>query len=158
MPAAEGTPARLHYSERLYTPWWWYPIALGVAAVLAAEFRIADQSLTVWIPFGIMLPGSLVIVWLMGRQRIEVDDVELRVRDAHLPLWAVQSVLPLPTETLRKLVGRFSDPASFVSTRPWIGPGVQILLNDPDDPTPYWVVSTRRPERLATALREALAK
>jgi hypothetical protein len=25
-------------------------------------------------------------------------------------------------------------------------------LNDPDDPTPYWLISTRRPKRLAAAL------
>jgi hypothetical protein len=26
------------------------------------------------------------------------------------------------------------------------------VLDDPDDPTPYWVVSTRHPEKLATAI------
>jgi hypothetical protein len=153
MPTRPDRPATSGYRERLTTPWWWYPVGLAVAAVLAAEFRIADEHLTVWIPFGVMLPGACLIVWSMGRQQVVVDDTELRIREAHLPRWAVESVIPLDAGTLRKLVGRFGDPAAFVATRPWIGPGVQIILADPDDPTPYWIVSTRHPEELARALR-----
>jgi hypothetical protein len=32
---------------------------------------------------------------------------------------------------------------------------VRIDLADPDDPTPYWFVSTRHPERLVAALERA---
>jgi len=39
--------------------------------------------------------------------------------------------------------------------RPWIGGAVQVLLDDPADPTPYWVVSTRHPVELAEALLAA---
>jgi hypothetical protein len=38
--------------------------------------------------------------------------------------------------------------------RAWIGTAVQVLLDDPADPTPFWVVSTRHPVELATALLE----
>jgi hypothetical protein len=51
------------------------------------------------------------------------------------------------------VVGREGDPAAFVSIRPWIGPGVQVWLDDEDDPTPYWVVSTRHPEQVVRAVR-----
>jgi hypothetical protein len=34
-----------------------------------------------------------------------------------------------------------------------VGPAVRIEVVDPDDPTPYWVISTRRPEDLIAALR-----
>ena len=47
--------------------------------------------------------------------------------------------------TLRRVVGREGDPAAFVSIRPWIGPGVQLWLDDPEDPTPYWVISQPAP-------------
>jgi hypothetical protein len=153
IPARPEHQSSPRFSERLSTPLWWYPIGLGIAAILAAEFRIADHTLTVWIPFGILLPGSLLIIWSMGRQKVEVDDQQLRIRDAHLPLAVIETVVPLDATTLRRLVGRYGDPASFISTRPWVGPGIQIILDDPEDPTPYWVISTRRPEALAAALR-----
>jgi hypothetical protein len=32
---------------------------------------------------------------------------------------------------------------------------VQVWIDDPEDPTPYWVVSSRQPARLVEALRGA---
>jgi hypothetical protein len=39
--------------------------------------------------------------------------------------------------------------------RPWVRGAVQVVLDDPADPTPFWVVSTRDPVRLATVLLDA---
>jgi hypothetical protein len=149
---AGQTPEVTDYRERLRTPWWWYPVALGVAAILAAEFHIADESLTDWIPYCTLLPFSVAIVWWLGRSELRVSDGELRVRGAHVPLRYISGATSLDARTMRRLVGRDGDPAAFVSIRPWIGPGVQILLDDADDPTPYWVVSTRRPRQLVELL------
>jgi hypothetical protein len=160
--SSDGTPAEqvggsptVSYRETLRTPWWWYPVALGIAALLAAEFRIGGIDLTVWIPFGTLLPLSVVLVWLLGRGRLEVSGGELRVRGAHLPLRYVSGAIALDAATLRRVVGREGDPAAYVSIRPWIGPGVQVWLDDADDPTPYWVVSSRYPDRVVSAVRAA---
>jgi hypothetical protein len=143
------------YRERLHTPWWWYVVGVGVASILAGEFRVAGAHLTVWIPFGTLIPLAIVIVWWLGRATLEVADGELRVRGAHVPLQYVSGAVALDQATLRRVVGREGDPAAFVSIRPWIGPGVQVWLDDEDDPTPYWVVSTRHPDRLVRAVRAA---
>ena len=90
-----------------------------------------------------------------GHNRLEISGGELRVRGAHLPLRFVSGAVALDAATLRRVVGREGDPASFISIRPWIGPGVQVWLDDPDDPAPYWVVSSRRPDRLVEVLRSA---
>jgi Protein of unknown function (DUF3093) len=141
------------YRERLHTPWWWYPVGLAVAGVLAGEFHIVDVRLTDWIPFGILLPLSVLIVWSLGRIELRISDGELRIRGAHLPLRYISGAVALDPRTLRRVVGREGDPAAFVAIRPWIGPGVQVWLDDPEDPTPYWVVSSRHPERVLAALR-----
>jgi hypothetical protein len=39
--------------------------------------------------------------------------------------------------------------------RPYVKTAVEITLADPDDPVPYWLVSTRHPQRLAAAMQEA---
>jgi hypothetical protein len=153
-PRAVGNAGRT-YSESLRTPWWWYLVAVGVASILAAEFHIAGLSLTDWIPFGTLVPLSIIIVWWIGHTRLEIVDGELRIRGAHLPLQYVSGAVALDAATLRRVVGREGDPASFVSIRPWIGPGVQLWLDDPDDPAPYWVVSTRQPHRVVEVLRKA---
>jgi hypothetical protein len=161
-PGTDGTPVDganapgpVAYGETLRTPWWWYLVAIGVACLLAAEFHISGLRLTDWIPFGTLVPLSVVLVWWMGRGRLEVVDGELRIRSAHLPLQYVSGAIALDEATLRRVVGREGDPAAFVSIRPWIGPGVQVWVDDEDDPTPYWIVSSRHPERVVTAVRAA---
>ncbi len=47
------------------------------------------------------------------------------------------------------------DARAWTVVRGWIDPVVRIPLSDPDDPVPYWLVSTRRPEQLVAALDEA---
>lgn len=44
------------------------------------------------------------------------------------------------------------DARAFTLFRGWVDPVVRIDLTDPDDPAPYWLVSTRRPEELRVAL------
>jgi hypothetical protein len=154
VPVGDTTkPAPTGYRETLRTPWWWYLVSVGVACLLAGEFHIAGFGLTDWIPFGTLVPLSVLLVWSLGRSRLEIADGELRVRGAHLPLQYVTGVVALDERTLRRLVGREGDPAAYVSIRPWIGPGVQLWLDDEDDPTPYWVLSTRHPQRLVAVLR-----
>jgi hypothetical protein len=141
------------YRERLRTPFWWYLVALFVASLIAAEFRVAGYHLTVAIPFATLLPLSVVIVWSMGHSTLQISDGEVRVRGAHIPLRNISGVVGLDARTLRRVVGREGDPMAFVSIRPWIGPGVQLWIDDPEDATPYWVLSTRKPERLVPLLR-----
>ena len=81
-----------------------------------------------------------------------VDQTQLHVDDAHLPLQVIGSVTVVDAAARRDLLGQDADPVAFVILRPWIPRGVRIDLADPDDPTPYWFVSTRHPERLAAAL------
>lgn len=150
-----GARTGVVYRERLATPWWWYVVAVAVACLLAGEFHISGLHLTDWIPFGTLVPFAIVVVWWLGRSSLEISDGELRVRDAHLPLTYVSGVVALDAATLRRVVGREGDPAAYVSIRPWIGGGVQLWVDDEDDPTPYWLLSSRHPEQLVKAVRAA---
>jgi hypothetical protein len=155
--APGGVPdaSAVAYREALRPPWWWYLVGLGVASLLAGEFHVSGLRLTDWIPFGTLLPLSALIVWSLGRSVLEISGGELRIRGAHLPLDAVSGAVALDDRTLRRVVGREGDPAAFISIRPWIGPGVQLWLDDPDDPTPYWVVSSRHPSQVVALVRAA---
>ena len=91
-------------------PLWWYAVGMFVAALLAAEFRIAGVDLTVWLPFAVLLPLSCVIVWSFGRGALEISGGEVRIRGAHLPLRYVSGAVALDERTLRLVVGREGDP------------------------------------------------
>ncbi|MEV1287055.1 DUF3093 domain-containing protein [Micromonospora sp. NPDC049679] len=143
------------YAERLTLPWWLWLCALGLAALLAAEVWMGAPGVRAWLPFALFLPLTCVALWRLGRIRIAVVGDQLEVDDARLPTRFVADAIPLDVSGRREVLGVGADPLAFVVQRPWIGGAVQLVLNDPDDPTPYWVISSRHPVRLATAILAA---
>jgi hypothetical protein len=142
------------YTERLTVPWWSWPATLAATAMLAAELAIGAFALRQPLTFAVAgLVGAAGLVAL-SRIRIRVSD-ELRVDDAKLPLSVVTGVATVNAEERRELLGVEADPLAFVILRPWISGGVRIDLDDPADPTPYWYVSSRHPDRLAAAIEAA---
>lgn len=147
----------MRYRERLWVPWWWWPLGLGLAAVLATEVNIGVRTLPDWLPYAVLAAVAAgVLLWL---SRVEVrvvgagDDVELLAGEAHLPASVVARSAAVPRTAKSAALGRQLDPAAFVLHRTWVGPMALVVLDDPDDPTPYWLISTRRPEQVIAALR-----
>jgi DUF3093 family protein len=140
------------YDERLRVPVWWWGVGAGIAAILAVEVHLADRDLPPWI--GVV--PALIVVGLflaaLGRIRIRVSGGRLYVSDATLPLRYVSEIAPLDAAGKRRLLGPEGDPAAFVVQRAWAPGAVYLRLDDPDDRTPYWLVSTRHPEQLARAV------
>lgn len=152
-PAAPGSP----YGERLSVPWWWWPGGLLVAVLLAAEVHMGYPGVRAWLPYVLITPLAVAaLVWL-GRLRVGVGTggdgaPELRAGAAHIPVRLIGRVDVATGEGKRTALGPDLDPDAFVVHRPWIGSIVRLEVLDPDDPTPYWVVSTRHPKRLLAAL------
>lgn len=57
-----------------------------------------------------------------------------------------------------KILGPDIRPLDFRIVRGWISTGVEVPVIDPDDPTPALVLSLRRPEDFALALKAAQKK
>ncbi|HEY2041622.1 MAG TPA: DUF3093 domain-containing protein [Jatrophihabitans sp.] len=178
-PVVAGT---VHYTERLRTPWWWYPMAIVVAVLLGFEFALAVSGWIGWIPLIILLPVCVLIVWRFSSGRVRLIGSTVSAGDELLDLSQVSQAIGLSATELRRLVGRHADPTAFVFIRSWVGPGVQLVLqpgaahggdqhgeqdeqdeqstedvaeqSDPADIVPYWVVSTRHPDRLLASLAE----
>ncbi|MFU8871377.1 DUF3093 domain-containing protein [Micromonospora sp. SL4-19] len=160
MSSSSSTPAASvaaapEYAERLRLPWWAWPAGLAFTGLLAAELWMGAAGVRAWLPFVLLLPATVAVLGWLGRIRVAVRDGELRVDDARLPVRYVSDVVPLDAAGRREVLGVGSDPLAFVVQRPWIGGAVQVVLDDPADPTPFWVVSTRRPVELAAAILTA---
>lgn len=153
MAPASSHPAP--YAERLSLPWWLWLGAGGLAALLAAEIWLGAGGARAWVPFAAILPAVAAALWWLGRIRIAVHGDELLVDDARLPVAVVADALALDAAGRREVLGVGAHPYAFVVQRPWIAGAVQVVLADPDDPTPYWVVSSRHPVRLAQAILAA---
>ncbi|MBM7861937.1 DUF3093 domain-containing protein [Lentzea nigeriaca] len=141
------------FRERLYvTPWIW-PLPLLAAGLLAAEVHMGFPGVRSWLPYVILLPLTVVLIVRMGSTKVEVSGGELKAGDAHIPLNLLGDVEIIAPEDRRKAMGPQLDPAAYVVTRGWVKPLVRVTVNDPADPTPYWMISTRRPEELVAAIK-----
>jgi len=137
-------------------PLWWYLPALGLAVLLGAEVHMGYPGIRSWIGYAITIPLCIgALVWL-GHVRVRVtgdeEGGELRAGEARLPLRYVGHVDVVPRDGKQAALGPELDPAAFLMHRAWIGPVVRIEVTDPDDDTPYWIVSTRDPDALVEAL------
>lgn len=141
------------YRERLYVTWWIWPLPLLAAGLLAAEVHMGFPGVRSWLPYVILLPLTIVLIVRMGSTKVEVADGELRAGEAHIPLALLGDVEIIAPQDRRKAMGPHLDPAAFVVHRGWVKPLVRVRVNDPEDPTPYWVISTRHPEELVAAIK-----
>ncbi len=157
-----AAPQVVRYSERLWVPWWWWPPGLALAGLIALEVNQGVRALPNWVPFAVLLPvAATVLLWLSktevriisGGTDHPAGETELWVGDAHLPVSVISRSAEVPRSAKSAALGRQLDPAAYVLHRAWVGPMVLVVLDDPDDPTPYWLVSCRHPDRVLSALR-----
>lgn len=105
-----------------------------------------------------LLPTVLVAWWFIATTPvIRVDDLVLRAGRARLPLAFVGDVAVLDRAQARLVRGPRAHPLAYTLIRSWVPTAVVVTVADPQDPHPYWYVSTRRPEALAAALLSARA-
>ena len=146
------------YSERLWVPIWWWAAGLALAVLLAAEVHMGAPGVRAWLPYVVLIPLFAWALYAFSRLRVDVvagpdsTGVELRVGGAHLPLDVASKAAIVPATAKSAALGRQLDPLAFVQHRTWVKQMVIVVLDDPNDPTPYWLVSTKRPEALLAVL------
>ncbi|HET6211156.1 MAG TPA: DUF3093 domain-containing protein [Jatrophihabitans sp.] len=153
--AGAGSPAG--YVERMRTPWWWYPAGALVGVLLGAEFAFIIPAWLTWLPIVLSVLLAVLVVWRLGSATVRVRDGELVAGERSLPVRRIAQAIDLSPTELRRVVGRHGDPLAHNFVRSWIGPGLQLVLTDrptEDDriPEPYWLISTRHPDRVIAAI------
>jgi Protein of unknown function (DUF3093). len=138
------------YRERLWPgPGLWICcLVAGAALGLVVWPASAPLAPVVGVLTTLLLFGCLVL----ASPVVEVAEGELRAGRAHIPLDQLGSREALDAEATRAALGPDLDARAFVLVRGWVPSGVRLEVVDPRDPTPYWFVSTRRPDRLLAAL------
>jgi len=109
-----------------------------------------------WIPpviYAVFIAAVAGFLLTWGATTIEVADGTLRAGGAELPLDRTSEVVPLDEKQAALLRGPRADPAAHLMLRPYLKRAVYIRLADPGSSgVPYWLVATRHPAELATAI------
>jgi hypothetical protein len=142
------------FRERLAVPIIWWVLAglfslsvlVAVGAYLGPAWGLGTSVATLLMAVAIF--GSAAIV-------ISVDEQEVRVGRATIEHAYIATCRALNAEETRRRTGVEADARAHLALRPYIKTTVEITLDDIEDPVPYWLISTRHPQRLAAALQDA---
>lgn len=143
--------SKSEFAERINWPSWLW-------AFLAV--MVGSMYLTIWAPFGhlsatiISLLIVISLIYTAKKTALEIVLINewLYIGDAKIQCKYIKKVSVLDRNQFIKLRGPDSDPAAFNATRFWVTTGVKIELNDKNDPTPYWLVSSKKARLFAAKL------
>lgn len=141
------------YRERLWASAWVY---LATALVIPASLLVFwPINIQVGIIVGLVLYAGCVALLILSSPAVIVTERELIAGGARIPRELIGEVSSYrePEATLER--GQRLDARAWLLIRGWIGPVVKIANLDPRDPAPYWLVSSRHPDRLDAALSAA---
>ena len=154
-PPDAAASGRVVYRERLTPPVWGWLLAPLWASTLGIAYGYAINAPVGWtVGLGLMAV-ALFAIWRMSAV-VELTAGALRAGRATLPIAAMREAIALDAASARLKRGTGADPRAYVLLRGWVALAVIVELDDPVDPTPYWYVSSRRPDVLATAIGEAI--
>jgi hypothetical protein len=138
------------YRERLWpAPWVFLATALVIPASLLVFLPISPVA---GIIVAVVLYGAIVGVLVLTTATLEVTPEEFRAGRARIERRHLGAATPFEGAEATAERGVRLDARAWLLVRGWIPGVVRVELDDPADPTPYWVVSTRNPSGLAAAL------
>jgi Protein of unknown function (DUF3093) len=142
------------FRERLTVPVVWWVLAglfalsvlLAVGAYLGPVWGAGTTVATLLMAAAIFASAAIVV---------SVDTDQIRIGRASIEHAYIAGCRALDADETRRRAGVEADARAHMVLRPYVKTAVEITLDDPDDPVPYWLVSTRHPQRLAAAMQGA---
>jgi hypothetical protein len=143
------------YREKLWpAPWLFISTALVIPASLLVFLPISQLA-------GIVTAAVLYLgcvgLLLLSAPTLEVTKDQIVAGKARLPMAVVGSAEAFGGDEARLERGQRLDARAWLMIRGWIDPVVRVELVDEHDPTPYWLLSTRRPQAVVDAIAKAKA-
>lgn len=104
------------------------------------------------IPVAVGLYVLVALIFFALSPVIQVGNGELRAGRAAIPVSLIGAVEPLGADALRDAIGPGADARNYMVVRGWIHRGLKLEITDESDPTPHWILTSRKPLALAEAL------
>jgi len=143
------------YRERLLPPLSVFvACALLVPATLLAFLPINS---TVGAVMAVVFYVGAVVALVLTSPVLTIDDEGFTAGRARLFAHEIGEAEGFSGADATKERGPRLDARAWTLFRGWVRPVVKISLTDLDDPAPYWLVSTRRPDEVVRRL-EALRR
>ncbi|KAA9110520.1 DUF3093 domain-containing protein [Microbacterium rhizomatis] len=147
------TPSGVVFRERLSPSLWALVSAALCGPMIALVFTPIDKTLA--LVLGAIVGVAVVVLLVAASPTVEVSDGWLRAGRARIELSFLGETQTFSGEDARNARGPGLHPRAWHLFRGGIDGVVVVAVKDPDDPVPFWALSTRTPDRLAAAIRRA---
>ncbi|WP_264786336.1 DUF3093 domain-containing protein [Aquiluna sp. KACHI24] len=127
-------------------------LALSLSAPMVALAAL-PFGLELALTLGVLVPTLLFALASLLAPKISLTDLELRAGSFSIPREIIGEVRVLDQQASRFERGPGLNANARMLLRGDIATMIKIEILDPQDPTPYLLISTRRGELLASALR-----
>jgi hypothetical protein len=131
----------------------------GIGPLLATLLLIPAIYI-IFLPISVLI-GSIACVLITALVElllvvmspvVSVVDGVLVAGPARIPVELTGETEAFRGDEARAARGVDLDARAFTLFRGWVDPVIRVHVTDPDDPVPYWLLSTRKPEALAAAI------
>ena len=144
------------YRETLWPSPWLFVVAMLELPLLI--LLIAPFSLALGIAVAVSIYVVIAITLVATSPRIDVTPTHLRVGRASIERAYVGKVAQFSGPLAVAQRGTELDARAWTLFRALIPQVVRVDIIDDDDPTPYWLFSTRNPERVTEALSTVIPR
>ncbi|TAP27609.1 MULTISPECIES: DUF3093 domain-containing protein [Micrococcaceae] len=142
--------SRVLYTEKLWpsASTWIWPIIIAITAGVA----VAPINVILGWSVGAAFLIALVVIFLVRVPAIEVTESTVSAGRASIEREFIGEVTGYRGNDAFKQRGQKLHGLAYMVLRGWLDGVVKMEVTDERDTTPYWLISTRRPEELAAAL------
>lgn len=148
----------MEYDERLTVPLRWWVQGTMLVATFWLALVVALPPAAAWSATAVLMAAMTTLFVTYGGARVRVHDGRLHAGRAAIDLALLGPARALDAETTRLQVGVQADARAYLVLRPYLKQAVRVDLDDPADPTPYWLISSRHPEELVATVQRAGAR
>jgi len=124
-----------------------------LVAMFWLAFVVSTPAVVAWSATAVLMGLLALFLLAYGAPRVDVEDGWLRAGRARIPGEYLGGAEALDPAETRRVAGPGADARAYLLLRPYLKRAVRVTVADERDPAPYWLVSSRDPEHLATAIR-----
>jgi hypothetical protein len=127
-------------------------LALPILLFLSALTVMIPISVDFALPVALVVSGGFVVVIYSASPTIAVSAATLTCKKAIIDRKFLGAVTIIPKTQQFEELGQKLDARAWLAIQASVKGLIKVEVKDPEDPTPYWLISTRNPEKLAKLL------
>lgn len=144
------------YQEKYYVPSWWYLAALLAIYPIyyTIKLRFNSQNDNLFIFLILVLLAYWLLLFTGRKKLILYSNGVLKTDNAAIEVKYFAKLLVITKDMKKNAMGTQLDPNAYINHHFWIRTMLLCTLDDINDPTPYWLLSTRKPLELKERIEE----